>query len=142
MRAVVVVRVPEGLQVGVELVEGLGLVGLPGQPHLGGLLEPFDLAAGGGVVRSGVLLSHAQRGEFGLEGVAAAANVGGGVPDGVHHAVVGQGGCGAAVLKRLEDIWSGQGCSGPAGVSSSATAAAWEDVRGVDRPTIRSSPPQ
>ena len=44
---------------------------LAGQPGLEGLLEAFDLAAGGGVVGLGVLLDHAEGTEFGLEAVAA-----------------------------------------------------------------------
>jgi hypothetical protein len=70
---------PLGVVVGGELVEeglplcdGAGLVGLGGEPLLEGLLEAFDLAAGGGVVGAGVLLGHAKAPEFGLQGVAAA----------------------------------------------------------------------
>jgi hypothetical protein len=61
---------------------------LAGQPFLEGLVEPFDFAAGGGVVRAGVLLEHAVASEFGLEAVdpAAAASE----TRRVHQAVVGQ----------------------------------------------------
>jgi hypothetical protein len=48
--------VEQGLQVG----DRGGLRGLGVQPFLGRLLEPFDLAAGGRVVRAAVLLGHVQ----------------------------------------------------------------------------------
>jgi hypothetical protein len=44
--------------------DGGRLVRLCGQPLFQGLLEPFDFAAGGGVVGSGVLLGDAQALEF------------------------------------------------------------------------------
>ena len=47
-----------------------GSAGLAGEPFLEGLVEPFDFAAGGGVVRPGVLLTDVVFDEFGLEGVA------------------------------------------------------------------------
>jgi hypothetical protein len=59
------------------------------------LLEPFDLAAGGGVVGSRVLLDDAEPAQFGLEGVAAAGAAG--EAGGEHHAVVGEGGGWCAV---------------------------------------------
>ena len=87
MWPVVVVGVGEAVEQCLEFGEGGGL-GLGSEPFLEGLLEPFDFAAGGGVVRSAVLLHDAVRDEFGLEGVASA------VPAseacGVDHAVVGQ----------------------------------------------------
>jgi hypothetical protein len=61
-------------------------------------LEAFDLAAGGGVVRAAVLLGHVPVAELLLESVAAAAVDVAGQADGVDHAVVGEGGCGDAVL--------------------------------------------
>ena len=57
--------VAEGLQFG----QGLGLPRLRSEPFLQRLLEPFHFAAGGGVVRPGVLLDHTQMAEFGLEAV-------------------------------------------------------------------------
>ena len=94
----VVVLVPEGVEQRLEV--GLGGWGwaLPGEPGLHGLLEAFDFALGLRVVTAAVLLNDAQGGEFGLEGVAAAAYSPGGLSDGVHHAVVGQGACGATVF--------------------------------------------
>ena len=75
---------------------GGGLDGLGAQPLLQGLLEAFDLAAGGGVVGAGVLLEHVPVAQLLLEGVAAAAATG--VADGVDHPVVGEGGGRDAVL--------------------------------------------
>ena len=98
----VVVVVDEGVEQGLELGDGGGLVGLGAQPFLQGLLEPFDLAAGGGVVGAGVLLGDAEAAEFGLEAVAAAAAAG--EAGGEDHAVVGQRGGGDPVL--------GDGCRG------------------------------
>ena len=74
----------------------VGLVGLGAEPVLQGLLEPFDLAAGGGVVRAGVLLHDAEAAQFVLEAVASAAAAG--EAGGEDHAVVGQRGGGDAVL--------------------------------------------
>ena len=71
-----------------ELGDRGGLVGLGAQPRFQGLLEAFDLAAGGGVVGSGVLLDDAEAAQFGLEGVAAA--LAAGEAGGEHHPVVGQ----------------------------------------------------
>ncbi len=58
VRALVVVGRDEGVDEGLQLGEGGRLVGLGEQPFLQRLLEAFDLAAGGGVVRAGVLLHH------------------------------------------------------------------------------------
>ena len=70
--------------------------GLSGQPLLEGLLDSFDLAAGGGVVGPGVLLHDVSLPEFGLEPVAAPAAAG--EPGRVDHAVVGQ--CGSPPRSR------------------------------------------
>ena len=51
-----VVLAAEPVQEGLQLGDGGGLVGLGAEPVLHGLLEAFDLPAGGGVVRAGVLL--------------------------------------------------------------------------------------
>jgi hypothetical protein len=66
-----------------------GLGGLGAQPVLHGLLEAFDLAAGGGVVGSGVLLHDVESAQLVLQGVAAA--LAAGKTGGEHHPVVGQG---------------------------------------------------
>ena len=71
-----VVLVAEPVEQGMQLSEGGRLPALAGQPGLKGLLEAFDLAAGGGVVGAGVLLGDPEHGELGLERVAAAAPVG------------------------------------------------------------------
>jgi hypothetical protein len=55
-----------------QLGDRRGLLGLGAQPGLHGLLEPFDLAAGGRMVWAAVLLDDAPAAQFGLEGVAAA----------------------------------------------------------------------
>src|SRR5512133_3981416 len=60
MGAAVVVLVLEPVEQGLQVPDRGGLVGLGAQPGLHGLLEAFDLAAGGGVVRAGVLLGDAQ----------------------------------------------------------------------------------
>ena len=60
------------VELGLELGEGVG-GWLGGEPAFEGLVEAFDFAAGGRVVRSGVLLGDAEGGEGGLEAVAAAA---------------------------------------------------------------------
>jgi hypothetical protein len=52
-----------------QLGQGLGLPGLRGQPFLQCLVEAFHFAAGGRVVRPGVLLGHAEAAQFGLETV-------------------------------------------------------------------------
>jgi hypothetical protein len=81
---------------GHELVQELlqldqvgGLVGLGAQPPLQGLLEPLDLAAGGGLVRAAVLLFDVAAAQLGLQGVAAAAAAS--KAGGEDHPVVGQG---------------------------------------------------
>ena len=96
MRPAVVVLLDEGVDEGLQLVDRGRLDGLGAQPFLEGLLEAFDLAAGLGVVGAGVLLGDVPAAELGLEAVAAALTAG--VPDGVDHPVVGQGGRGDAVL--------------------------------------------
>jgi hypothetical protein len=68
------------------------------QPLLHGLLEPLDLALGGGPVRVAVLLDDVPGAELLLEPVAATAASEAGQADGVDHAVVGEGGCWDAVL--------------------------------------------
>jgi hypothetical protein len=79
-----------------QLGDGRGLVGLGVEPTLQGLVEAFDLAAGGGVVRPRVLLLHAEANQFGFEAVAAAfaARQSGGED----HPVVGERRCGHAML--------------------------------------------
>jgi len=59
VRPAVVVFVDEGVELGLEVGEGGGL-GLFGQKAFEGLVEAFDLAAGGGVIRGGVDLGDAQ----------------------------------------------------------------------------------
>src|SRR5215211_6958976 len=88
VRSLVVVDVDEAVEQGLELGDRGGLVGLGAQPRLEGLLEAFDLAAGGGVVRSRVLLDDAEAAEFGLEAVAAA--LAARQSGGEHHRVVGE----------------------------------------------------
>src|SRR5580700_797780 len=80
----------EGIQEGLELGEGGGLVWLGGQPSVQGLPEPLDLALGLRVVRAAVLLGGAEPAQLVLEGVAAAAAAG--KARGVDHAVIGQRG--------------------------------------------------
>jgi hypothetical protein len=80
----------ELVEQGLQLGEGGGLDGLGGEPLGEGLLEALHLAAGGGVVRAGVLLRHAKVAQLGLQGVAAAGAAG--QAGGEHHGVVGQGG--------------------------------------------------
>jgi hypothetical protein len=92
-----VVLVDERVGQGLQLGDGAGLDGLSAEPLLQGLLEPFDLAAGRGVVGSGVLLHDAQAAELDLQG--GAATTAAGEPDGVDHPVVGQGGGGEAVRR-------------------------------------------
>ncbi|MEI2811984.1 MAG: hypothetical protein V9F00_17895 [Nocardioides sp.] len=88
----------KAVEQGLEFGDGGRLDGLGAQPLLHGLLEPFDLAAGGGVVGSGVLLHDvaggAARARSRLRPPAAVPAR----PDGVDHAVVGQRGCGISVL--------------------------------------------
>ena len=64
------------------------LAGLGAEPSFQRLLEAFDLAAGGGMVRAGVLLHDVALAQFGLECGAAATAAG--EADGVDQAVVGQ----------------------------------------------------
>jgi hypothetical protein len=96
VRASAVVDVDEHVAQGLEFVDGGGLVGLGPQPVLERLLEPFDLAAGGRMVRTAVLLGDPEPAQFGLEAVAAAAAAG--EPGGEHHPVVGQRRGGRPVL--------------------------------------------
>jgi hypothetical protein len=89
--AAVVVFVGEGIEVGLEVGEGLG-GGLLDEPAFEGLLEAFDFPAGGGMVGAGVLVGDPEVGQGGLEGVAAAAPAG--EAAGVDEGVVGQHGGG------------------------------------------------
>ena len=73
MRSVVVVDLDELVELVLQRVDR-GSAGLAGEPFLEGLVEPFDFAAGGGVVGPGVLLGDVQGRKFGLERVAAAAS--------------------------------------------------------------------
>ncbi|MDR6867349.1 hypothetical protein J2Y69_001950 [Microbacterium resistens] len=92
VRAALVVVLAEGvellLQLGVRVGAGSG-----GEPAFQGLVEAFDLSLGLRVVGGAVLLSDVQCGEDVFEGVAAAA-----VAGGVDASVVGERGCGCAVL--------------------------------------------
>ena len=88
---VLVVLGAEAVEQGLQLGDGGGLVGLGAQPVLEGLLEAFDLAAGGGVVGSAVLLDDVPGAELLFEAVAAALASEAGEADGVDHPVVGQG---------------------------------------------------
>ena len=97
MRPAGVVDAGEGVQQGLELGEGGGLVRLGAEPVLHGLLEALDLALGLGVVRLAVLLLDAEAAQLVLEGVAAAFAAG--QAGGEDHAVVGQGGGRDAVLR-------------------------------------------
>jgi hypothetical protein len=92
--AVLVVVGDERIEQGLELVEG-GRGGVGGEPAFEGLVEAFDFAARGRVVRSRVLLDDVQAVQQGLEAVAApfAASQSGGE----HHPVVGQRGGGDPV---------------------------------------------
>ena len=83
----VVVGFDEGVELSLEL-GGVRGGGLTAEPLLHGLLESFDFAAGGGVVRSRVLLHDVSLDEFGFEGVAAAVSAS--EAGGVDHAVVGE----------------------------------------------------
>jgi hypothetical protein len=69
---VVVVLLDEGVEECLKVVDHGRLVGLGAQPLLHGLLKPFDLALGRGVVGTPVLLDHVEAAEFGLQVVAAA----------------------------------------------------------------------
>ena len=88
MGSLVVVAVAELIDQVLQSGQGVGLVGLSGEPFLEGLLEAFDFPAGGGVVGSGVLLDDPGGDQVGLEGVAAVSSAS--EPGGVDHAVVGQ----------------------------------------------------
>jgi hypothetical protein len=61
---------------GPELVEG-GCRWLLGQPAFEGLVEAFDLAAGLGVIGTGVLVGDAQADQLQLDGARAVAALGG-----------------------------------------------------------------
>jgi hypothetical protein len=93
--AVVDVGGREGVELGLEGFEGAGVGGLGVEPVLEGLLEAFDLAAGGGVVGSCVLLCDVEAAEFVFEGAASAYAAG--EAGGADHAVVGEGGGWGAV---------------------------------------------
>ena len=92
--AVVVVELDEGVELALELAQRRGGAS-GGEPALQGLLESFGLAAGGGVVGTGVFLGDPETGEGGLELVAAAAAAG--EAGRVDHGVVGQDRGGIAV---------------------------------------------
>jgi hypothetical protein len=84
-----VVVVDEVVAEGLQLGDGGGLLGLRSEPFLQGLVEAFHFAAGGGVVRFGVFLCHAEIAEFGLEAVdGVAAGAAAGEAGGEDHAVV------------------------------------------------------
>ena len=121
VRAAVVVLVDEGVEQGLQLGDRGGLVGLGAEPVLHGLLESLDLAAGGGVAGSGVLLDDVQASELVLEGVASAAAAG--EPDGVDHAVVGQGG-------GRDPMWAAA-CAEGGGDDRAGDPAVGGDVQGV-----------
>src|SRR4030095_3469588 len=93
--AVVVVELDEGVELALELVQGRGGA-LGGEPAFEGLLETFNLAAGGGVIGTGVFLGDSETSEGGLELVAATPAAG--EAGRVDHGVVGQHGGGGAVL--------------------------------------------
>ena len=82
-----VVDAGEGVELVLEFGDGPG-AWLGAEPSFEGLLEAFDLAAGGGVVGPGVLLGDLETGEFGLEAVASASSAG--EVGGEHQAVVGE----------------------------------------------------
>jgi hypothetical protein len=65
--SVVVVLLDEGIDQGLELLEGVRLVPLVAEPLLEGLLEAFDLALGLRMAAAAVLLDNPQAGEFGFE---------------------------------------------------------------------------
>ena len=76
MGALLVVDVHELVQELLELDQAGGLVGLGAQPLLQRLLEPLDLATGGGLVRAAVFLRDVAAAQLGLQSVAAAAAAG------------------------------------------------------------------
>ena len=67
MGALLVVDGHELVQELLQLDQVGGLVGLGAQPPLQGLLEPLDLAAGGGLVRAAVLLLDLAAAQLGLQ---------------------------------------------------------------------------
>ena len=89
VRSAGVVVGDEGVEQGLQLGDGGGLVGLGSEPVLHRLLDAFDFAAGGGVVGPAVLLLDVELSEFCFEAVAAASAAG--EAGGEDHAVVGQG---------------------------------------------------
>lgn len=89
-----VVELNEGVELVLERGDRVGWVE-GGEVALQCLLEAFDLAAGGGVVRGGVLVGDAEIGEEGLEAVASSADAG--EAGGVDEAVVGEHRCRNAV---------------------------------------------
>ena len=69
MRPAAVVVGEEGVAEGLQLGHGVRLLGFGFEPFLQRLVEAFHFAAGGGVVRPGMLLSYTEAAEFGLETV-------------------------------------------------------------------------
>jgi len=126
----VVVLVDEGLEEGLEFADGGGLGWLGTQPFLHRLLEPFGLAAGGGVVGARVLLDHVQPPEFVLEGVASAAAAG--ETDRIDHAVIGQGGGRDAVAGKGLTEGCGDDRSGDAAVRGHRKCVAGAVVEPAD----------
>ena len=88
MGSSVVVFIDEGVDQRLQFGDGGGLGLLGGEPFLECLVEAFDFAAGGGMVRGGVLLLDLEFREPGLEGVAAASELG--ETCRVDHSVVGE----------------------------------------------------
>ena len=86
VRTAVVVLISEGVQQGLQLCDRGRLSGLGVDPLLHRLVQAFDLAAGGRVVRGGVLLHDPEPVQLGLERVPAAATAS--EAGGEHHAVV------------------------------------------------------
>jgi hypothetical protein len=89
VRSLLVVLVDELVEQGLEFSEGR-CRWVSGEPALEGLVEAFDFATGGRVVRSAVLLGDAECVEQAL--VAVAATAAAGQPGGEDHPVVGQRG--------------------------------------------------
>ena len=113
MWAAVVVFVDEVVELGLQLGDGGG-AGLVAEVLFEGLVEAFDLAAGGGVIRGGVDLDDAQAADFVLECVAA--TFAAGESGGEDHAVVGQGGVWDAMGGNgIEEVGDDDG-AGDAGV--------------------------
>jgi hypothetical protein len=75
VRSLEVVDLDEPIELVLQGVDG-GRGELRAEPLLDGLVEAFDLAAGGRVIRAGVLLDDAERIQQGLEAVAAASAAG------------------------------------------------------------------